>query len=274
MHLALKNVCWLIGGVIYSAPTEEQLRSLAQGDYALLTPPPSKADQFSLHWGASTIYLAYYPSEAAHPTCAAREELRRQIPAAKRADVPLFVREGDAPWRHGQLSDTFSEMMGVVCGSAEAAKPYSIHSFRVYLACALLSAGASSGTIQTMLRWRSDDALRIYARINDYKYSEWLDRTAVATVSSVRTTTQAMVQRMWSWPRRGRRHARRRASRLTGRRRPLRQTATSRASRPRCTRQMLRWQDSAPTRPCSWRTPRRPTWRTPPSSAALPMASQ
>ena len=200
MHLALKNVRWLIGGVIYDAPTAEQLRSLAHGDYALLTPPPSKADQFSLHWGASTIYLAYYPSEAAHPICAARElareELRRQVPAAKRADVPLFVREGDAPWRHGQLSDAFSEMMGVVCGSVDAAKPYSIHSFRVYLACALLSAGASSVTIQTMLRWRSDDALRIYARINDYKYSEWLDRAAVATVSSVRTTTQAVVQRM------------------------------------------------------------------------------
>ena len=41
----------------------------------------------------------------------AREELRRQVPAAKRADVPLFVREGDAPWRHGQLSDAFSEML-------------------------------------------------------------------------------------------------------------------------------------------------------------------
>eukprot|EP00966_Prymnesium_polylepis_P201754 4674800-Prymnesium_polylepis.1 len=86
--------------------------------------------------------------------------------------------------------------MAVVCGSAEAAACYSVHSFRVYLACALLSAGASSGTIQTMLRWRSDDALRIYARINDFKYAEWLARAAVAEVSSVRTTTQAMVQRM------------------------------------------------------------------------------
>ena len=200
MHLALKNVRWLIGGAIYEAPTTAQLRSLAHGDYALLTPPCSKADQFSLHWGASTIYLAFYESEADHPICAARElareELRRLVPADKRADVPLFVRAGNSPWRHGQLSDAFSEMMGVVCGGAEAAKPYSVHSFRVYLACALLSAGASSGTIQTMLRWRSDDALRIYARINDYKYAEWLDRAAVATVSSVRTTTQAVVQRM------------------------------------------------------------------------------
>jgi hypothetical protein len=95
-HLALKNVRWLIRGVIYSAPTEEQLRSLALGDYALLTPPPSKADQFSLHWGASTIYLAYYPSEAAHPICAARElareELRRQVPVRSRRPSGLMSR--------------------------------------------------------------------------------------------------------------------------------------------------------------------------------------
>ena len=41
-----------------------------------------------------------------------------------------------------------------------------------------------------MLRWRSDDALRIYARINDYKYADWLKRAAGATISSVRTTTR------------------------------------------------------------------------------------
>jgi len=40
-----------------------------------------------------------------------------------------------------------------------------------------------------MLRWRSDEALNIYARINDSKYAQWLELAAVATVSSVRTTT-------------------------------------------------------------------------------------
>ena len=39
---------------------------------------------------------------------------------------------------------------------------YSMHSWRIYLACALLAAGASNGTIQAMLRWRSDEALKIY----------------------------------------------------------------------------------------------------------------
>ena len=68
-----------------------------------------------------------------------------------------------------------------------------MHSFRIYLACALLEAGASSGTIQCMLRWRSDDALRIYARINDYKYADMLDKAAGSSISSIRTTTAATV---------------------------------------------------------------------------------
>ena len=44
-------------------------------------------------------------------------------------------------------------MMVAVVGHGKA-KNYSMHSWRIYLACALLQAGASSGTIQTMLRWR------------------------------------------------------------------------------------------------------------------------
>ena len=83
------------------------------------------------------------------------------MPSDARDTTPLFVTEAGAAWRHGALADAFSAMMTVICGSAELAACYSVHSFRVYLACALLSAGASSGTIQTMLRWRSDDALRI-----------------------------------------------------------------------------------------------------------------
>ena len=43
-----------------------------------------------------------------------------------------------------------------------------------------------------MLRWRSDDALRIYARINDYKYADWLDKAAGSSISSIRTATAAI----------------------------------------------------------------------------------
>ena len=42
-----------------------------------------------------------------------------------------------------------------------------------------------------MLRWRSDEALKIYARINDFKYADWLTKASQAKVSNVCTTTLA-----------------------------------------------------------------------------------
>ena len=193
-HLAMGNVRWLIRGVLIINPTRAQLMSLTDGDYALLTPPPSKADQFGLHWGASTIYLRFRACRKAYPICAARElmveELRRNVPSHMRKDVPLFVSPTGNAWTHAALNKVFFKMLSALVG-AEKAGRYSIHSFRIYLACALLASGASNGTIQTMLRWKSEDALRIYARINDFKYAEWLDRAGIAAVSSVRTTTTA-----------------------------------------------------------------------------------
>ena len=42
-------------------------------------------------------------------------------------------------------------MVQAVVG-VEASKVYTVHSFRIYLACALLEAGASAETIQCILR--------------------------------------------------------------------------------------------------------------------------
>lgn len=195
MHLSMANVRWIVGGVMYDALTPELYAKLQDGDYALLRVPPSKADQFGLHWGASTIYLMYRADAAAFPICAARElareEMRRAVAPDARREAPLFVSSADMPFRHQEVSHVFHAMLHRLVGADRAAQ-YSVHSFRIYLACALLEAGASSATIQAMLRWRSDDALKIYARINDYKYSDWLEKAGLATVSSVRTTTGAL----------------------------------------------------------------------------------
>ena len=64
---------------------------------------------------------------------------------------------------------------------------YSMHSWRAYLACALLDAGASNATIQALLRWKSDEALKIYARMNKHTYADHLAKAGQAKVDSVRT---------------------------------------------------------------------------------------
>ena len=66
---------------------------------------------------------------------------------------------------------------------------YTWHSARIYLACALLAAGASSGQIQALCRWVSEQSLHIYARLNETTYSYWLGRAMAAPVNSSRTTS-------------------------------------------------------------------------------------
>ena len=191
-RLSFENVRWRIGGEIYNVLTAElYYRLLREGGYALLRPPPSKADQFSLHWGACTIYLKYSATEAINAARElAREEIRRAVHPAKRHEAPLFVNEKGLPWRHEALASIFHKIIVAIRGEARA-KQVSMHSWRVYLACALLAAGAAPATIQCLLRWRSDEALKIYARINDTTYAGWLSAAGQSMVSSVRTTTSA-----------------------------------------------------------------------------------
>ena len=187
--LTAANLVWSIAGVLYQALTIAQLLSLKVGDYAMLRAPPSKADQFGLHWGACTIYLAYHPTE---PINAARElakyELARALPARARRHSPLFVNFEGGPWRHHQLDALFHDVMQIQM-SKEDVKKYSMHSFRVYLACALKAAGASNAIMQALLRWRSSSAMKIYARLNDETYASRLSKAADANVSSVTTGT-------------------------------------------------------------------------------------
>ena len=194
-RLSMLNVRWSIGGVVYDELTPslyERLR--VEGGYALLRPPPSKADPFSLHWGPCTIYLRFDATETINAARElAREELRRQVPLVERESAPLFVNADGGAWRHAALAKIFDDIVVAVCGAARA-KQVSMHSWRVYLACALLAKGASFATIQTMLRWRSEDALRIYARINNFVYADWLSSVQGASVSSIRTTTGAVGQ--------------------------------------------------------------------------------
>ena len=57
---------------------------------------------------------------------------------------------------------------------AEEVKRVSLHSFRVYLACALLELKRSHSEIQALLRWKSEEALRIYARMSAATYADLL----------------------------------------------------------------------------------------------------
>ena len=70
-------------------------------------------------------------------------------------------------------------------GVAEAdLQDYSVHSFRIFVACALLAAKAPRWLIKRMLRWRGDESLEVYARLNNTEWSEWTSKIVDVAVHS------------------------------------------------------------------------------------------
>jgi hypothetical protein len=185
-HASRANLKWALRGRLYSSPPLDLLRSPRAGDYAILVPPVSKADPTGEVWGALPIYLHYSATDtdAAFHHLAAVEIQVPVADAAARSTVPLISPDGVRPFTAGQLDRALSFILRALLGAA-AAGVYSWHSARIYLACALLASGATSGQIQALCRWQTEDSLRIYARLNADKYHALLTSAGTADVRSV-----------------------------------------------------------------------------------------
>jgi len=160
---------------------------MRHGDFLIVRPPPSKADPFALRWGINPIYLPY---EELAPICAARAvadlEILRRPPSGSRAKTPLFATAAGEPLRRNNVSKRFDAWMadiGAARGWADGdSKKFSVHSFRIHLACALAAAGASDSRIQAMLRWASVDALLCYKQTKVEEYGAWISAAGVTSM--------------------------------------------------------------------------------------------
>ena len=61
---------------------------------------------------------------------------------------------------------------------------YSVHSFRIFVACVLLEADCPRWLIKRMLRWRGDESLDTYGRTNDDKWASWVGKSIHVSVDS------------------------------------------------------------------------------------------
>ena len=176
---------WCLRGIIYADPPPDLLRHPRVGDYAILIPPPSKADPYGEVWGALPIYLHHSPTD---PDAAfghlATLELTVPAVGQQRRMVPLISADNKRPLATGQLDSMLQLILRRLIGKVNASK-YSWHSARIYLACSLLAAGASHAQIQALCRWQTEDSLRVYARLNPSSYDKLLSRAASAQVESV-----------------------------------------------------------------------------------------
>ena len=73
-------------------------------------------------------------------------------------------------------------------GIAAPEEAMTVHSFRIFVACALLAANAPRWLIKRMLRWRGDESLEVYARLNNTEWAGWtaklVDVAVQFTISS------------------------------------------------------------------------------------------
>jgi len=187
--LTRHNLRWRIQGVETADPSPEQLRSLRDGDMAILIPPKSKCDQFGLEWSQAPIYLRFH---AASAICAARalRDVELCLPRRglqQREGTALFTTDSGAPVTTHAVDNLFKACLERAGIPAASAARYSPHSFRRYLACALKAQGAADSTIQALLRWKTAESLKLYSFLSDEKYADLVDSAGSADVSSVRT---------------------------------------------------------------------------------------
>ena len=102
-----------------------------------------------------------------------------------RKTTPLFGPAVGESFTGDQLLAALHLLLVEGAGVAPAnLSKYSVHSFRIFLACALLAADCPRWQIKRMLRWRGDESLEIYARVNDSDWAEWIGKTIDVEVQS------------------------------------------------------------------------------------------
>ena len=190
--LSRASLQWFLRGKMYGhgsqngPPPPDLLSSPRVGDFAVLTPPPSKSDPFDMVWGGSPIWLPFVADE---PLCAfpalAAIEIRDPIGASAAPSTALFTQDTGLPFYASQL-DTVLRALLMRDMPEATAKLYSWHSARIYLATSLLAAGVSPAEIQAMCRWQTPQSLLIYARLGMAEYGALVQRAHGSQVTAAR----------------------------------------------------------------------------------------
>ena len=136
--------------------------------------------------GSNPIYLRFSDTAVINAARALRDlEFAWPVADRDRQNTPLFVTQNKRMFSRTNLADCVHAMLRE-CGavSADRLGDFSLHSFRIYLACALLDKGYSEAAIMAALRWKTCEALKIYARLGDAGYANMIEAAATATVTS------------------------------------------------------------------------------------------
>ena len=190
--LARANLRWFLRDKVYESGSvpPEFLQDPQPGDFAILTPGPSKSDPFDMIWGDKPIWLPFNEDPLAAFSGLAEIELHDPLDGLQPDSAALFCDDDGLPFSGSQL-DTFLKQLLGRHYPPETVALYSWHSARIYLATALLAANASRAQIQALCRWQTEESLNIYACIGKQLYGTLLGSALSVRVDAARAATLA-----------------------------------------------------------------------------------
>jgi hypothetical protein len=163
--------------------TPEVVQSRKNGDMLRGRSAPSKCDRLNTDWGSRDMWFRYDDTNPLNFAWRWQQwELRHPCPEDQRHQWPAFSPSGDdEPFTGGRADGCLRVMMLTVMSAAEAAQR-SWHSARVTIATRLLKLRGKSiardeveAVIQTLVRWKTLEAARIYARMGADEYADYVD---------------------------------------------------------------------------------------------------
>jgi integrase len=185
-RLRRSSLLWRIDGTIVADPAPELLRAMVSGrDMAIVKPPCAKNDPDGTTFGAHPIYLRYSSVDPANAAARLRTlELALPCRGAERRAHALFVVDANLKaMSHAVIDEHLARLLRALMSNKEASR-FTFHSFRIGFACALLEAGCSYDMIQALARWKSNQSIVIYARLEPHAYADWVDKAMLQSTSS------------------------------------------------------------------------------------------
>ena len=188
MDLRRSHLLWRCNGEFHWDMTPSLRAQMRTGrDMAVIKPAGSKADPLAEYFGTQPIYLPWDASEPLNPAVAlAQMAIAVPVGQHERQQAALFS-TGDGPLLMKEADAMFAALARAQLSGARAAQ-LSLHSPRVYLACALKALRADDPTIQALCRWKTPESIKIYGRLTPEDYAALVRRTGTVTTSSVQAT--------------------------------------------------------------------------------------
>ena len=194
--LVWSMISWYSGGSAgFSSAnlSDQQLLLLGEGDFMVITPPPSKSDQFNVAWGSHPIYVAFHQNDR-NAARAIRDLALAVGEGHRQPSSPIFVDNSKRPLQARGMASALHYAVSTLVGS-DRAKLFTWHSGRIYLCTALHAAGVKPQIIQAMLRWQTDESMRAYNRMSMQQYGQYIDSAAKAMIASVQSPNLPIYER-------------------------------------------------------------------------------